>query len=235
MDRNSERFLTAFNRIEKKLRAIIKNGRNISFSKMVRMLKNADAIVGRYSDDLLEFAELRNAIVHNKIDISHAIAEPHDSVVKQIELIEKELLEPRKVSPQFIKKVISFQQNEPLTHLLALLHEKHITKFPIYHKEEFRGLISQRAIAFWLAGSMYQEDKLLSNTKIVDVLKYATHDNYQFITADTSVFEAIEILRKQSVQGKRLEALLITKSGKAHEKLIGIVTNLDIIRMQPMI
>ncbi|WP_405103429.1 hypothetical protein [Oceanobacillus sp. FSL H7-0719] len=90
MYRNSERFLTAFNRIEKRMRSIINSGRNIGFSKMVRMLKNADAVVGQYSDDLLEYAELRNAIVHNKVNITFSIAEPHDSVVEQIEWIEKE-------------------------------------------------------------------------------------------------------------------------------------------------
>lgn len=232
MYRNSERFLTAFNRIEKKLRSIINSGRNIGFSKMVRMLKNADAIIGRYSDDLLEYAELRNAIVHNKIDIAHSIAEPHDSVVAQIELIERELLEPRKVAPQFIKKVIFFQQNEPLSHLLTMVHEKGITKFPIYHEGNFKGLISQRAIAFWLAGSMYAEEGLLMNATIEQVLKYETNDNYQFISAETTVLEAIEIFKKQFGQGNRLEALLITENGQASENLIGIITNLDIIGMQ---
>lgn len=232
MYRNSERFLTAFNRIEKRLRLIVNSGRNMGFSKMVRMLKNADAVVGRYSDDLLEYAELRNAIVHNKIDMTFSIAEPHDSVVEQIELIEKELVEPRKVAPQFIKKVISFQQSESLSHLLAMVHEKRITKFPIYHNGTFKGLISQRAITCWLAESMYAEEKELMDTKVEEVLKYATKDNYQFISVETTILEAIEIFKKQFGQGNRLEALLITKHGRTTEKLIGIITNLDIIGMQ---
>lgn len=232
MYRNSERFLTAFNRIEKRMRSIINSGRNIGFSKMVRMLKNADAVVGQYSDDLLEYAELRNAIVHNKVNITFSIAEPHDSVVEQIEWIEKELLEPRKVAPQYIKKVISFEQSEPLSHLLAMVHEKNITKFPIYHNGEFKGLVSQRAIASWLAESMYSEAKELKEAKIAEMLQYETNDNYQFISAETTVLEAIEIFKKQFGKGNRLEALLITKQGHALEKLIGIITNLDIIGMQ---
>lgn len=229
MYRNSERFLTAFNRLEKKLRAIINNGRNFGFTKMVHMLKHRDAIVGRYSDDLLEFAELRNAIVHNKVDMTYAIAEPHDSAVKRIELIERELLQPRTVSPQFIKTVISLQQSEPLTNLLALIHEKKVTKFPVYHHNQFRGLVSQRAIAFWLAGNMYAENKLPEDVMVEEVLQYETKDNYRFIAADTSVLEAIDIFKKQFGRGNRLEALLITENGSETEQLIGIITNLDII------
>ena len=232
MYRNSERFLTAFNRIEKKLRSVINNGRNIAFSKMVHMLKNRDAIVGRYSDDLLEFAELRNAIVHNKVDMTHAIAEPHESTVKRIERIEKELLQPRMVSPKFIKDVITFQQNEPLSNLLALIHEKKITKFPVYDQREFKGLISQRAITFWLAGNMYAANKPPTDIKVGAVLEYETNDNYRFIAKNTSVLEAIEIFKKQFGRGNRLEALLITEHGKETEPLIGIITNLDIIGLR---
>ncbi len=232
MYQNSERFLTAFNRIEKRLRLIVNSGRSIGFSKMVRMLKNTDAVVRRYSDDLLEYAELRNAIVHNKIDMTFSIAEPHDSVVFRIESIEKELVEPRKVAPQFINKVISFQHSESLSHLLAMVHEKRITKFPIYHNGYFKGLISQRAITCWLAESTYAEGKELMDTKVEEVLKYTTKDNFQFISVETTILEAIEIFKKQIGRGNRLEALLITKHGRASEKLIGIITNIDIIGME---
>ncbi|MCM3739633.1 CBS domain-containing protein [Oceanobacillus luteolus] len=232
MYRNSERFLTAFNRIEKKMKEIINNGRNLGFSKMVHMLKHRNAIIGRYSDDLLEFAELRNAIVHNKVDMTYAIAEPHGSTVSRIECIEKELLQPRLVSPQFIKEVIYLQETERLTKLLALIHEKKVTKFPVYHEQKFKGLISQRAIAFWLAGNMYRGNKLPEDATVKEVLDYETNDNYRFIPANTSVLEAVDIFKKQFGRGNRLEALLITNNGIETEKLIGIITNLDIIGVQ---
>lgn len=113
-----------------------------------------------------------------------------------------------------------------------MVHEKNITKFPIYHNGEFKGLVSQRAIASWLAESMYSEAKELKEAKIAEMLQYETNDNYQFISAETTVLEAIEIFKKQFGKGNRLEALLITKQGHALEKLIGIITNLDIIGMQ---
>ncbi|WP_253291319.1 hypothetical protein [Virgibacillus proomii] len=78
MYKNSDRFLTSFNRIEKMLRDLLINKKDASFSKAVKILKNSNALIKEYSDDLLEFAELRNAIVHNKIDMTYAIAEPHD-------------------------------------------------------------------------------------------------------------------------------------------------------------
>lgn len=232
MYRNSERFLTAFNRIEKKMKVMIRNGRNLGFSKMVHILKHKNAIIRRYSDDLLEFAELRNAIVHNKIDMSHAIAEPHDSTVERLEFIEKELLQPRTVSPQFIKDVYILQQDEPLSRLLTLIYKKKVTKFPIYHKGEFKGLISQRAIAFWLSSTMYHSKKMPEEATIEEVLAYETRENYRFISERTSILEAIDIFKRAIGGGDRLEALLITENGSRTEKLMGIITNFDIIGLQ---
>src|SRR5699024_11877381 len=78
----------------------------------------------RYRDDLLEFAELRNAIVHNRIDTDYAIAEPHLSVVESIEAIEQEITEPKKVYPLFSRKVIIFQESDSLRELLTVIRDK---------------------------------------------------------------------------------------------------------------
>lgn len=69
--KNSEKFLTSFNRIEKLLKSLLFKRKEAGFSKAVKILRNSNAIVKRYSDDLLEFAELRNAIVHNKVDMAY--------------------------------------------------------------------------------------------------------------------------------------------------------------------
>src|SRR5699024_3897556 len=69
MYKNSEKFLTAFTKIEKQLKSRLNNRRDIGFARSVKILRSSNAIVRRYSEDLLSFAELRNAIVHNKIDM----------------------------------------------------------------------------------------------------------------------------------------------------------------------
>lgn len=73
---------------------------------MVKILRNSNSLVKRYSEDLLEFAELRNAIVHNKVELTHAIAEPHDSIVDKIETIQEELAHPKKLFPYSTRKYI---------------------------------------------------------------------------------------------------------------------------------
>ncbi|MEC5423810.1 CBS domain-containing protein [Virgibacillus sp. C22-A2] len=228
---NSEKFLTAFNRIEKILKTSMYQGPDIGFSKTVRALRDSNALIKRYSDDLLEFAELRNAIVHNKIDVTHAIAEPHNSIVARIEEIESELTLPKKVTPLFSRSVYAFQESTLLEDLLVIINEKGLSKFPIYNDTEFLGLLTQKGIANWLAVADEPTAPSVKTTLVKEVLRYEDSDNAQFISSDTLVYEAVGFFKEQISQGRRLEAMLITKNGKSSEKLFGIITAWDILEI----
>lgn len=98
MASGADQFLSSFNRIEKRLRDELDNPRNMGFSEMVRRLSKSKNInVRRAEDDLLQMAQLRNAIVHEKIGENFVIAEPNEWVVNRIQEIERSLLAPEKV------------------------------------------------------------------------------------------------------------------------------------------
>jgi len=229
MYRNSEIFLTTFNRIEKELKSLVK--KEVGFTKSVKILRSTNATIKRYADDLLEYAELRNAIVHNKVDTAYAIAEPHDSVISAIETIEKELIDPRKVTPLFTRKVRTFQMDDTLSELLFVIYEKGFTKFPIYEGKHFRGLVTPKGITNWLADYMGQALPSPSEVLLKDILACGERDNFQFIRSDTSVYRAEEIFKEQVGKGNRIEALLITEKGTTKDQLAGIITNWDIMKV----
>ncbi|WP_156288732.1 CBS domain-containing protein [Oceanobacillus salinisoli] len=228
--KNSDVFLATFNRIEKELKTLLIH-KDVGFSRAVKILRNSNSLVKRYSDDLLEFAELRNAIVHNKTDAAYAIAEPHDSIVDNIVNIEKELTKPRIVYSVFARKVFTFQENETVGSLLKIIREKEFTKFPIYREKVFQGLITQKGITNWLANSIGQLNDDLLESPLSDVLRYGDKENYKFISGNSSIYEAVEIFKEQIGNGNRLEAILITQNGDPTESLVGIITNWDIMRV----
>ena len=88
---NSDLFLISFNRIEKWMRDEMGNARNMGFTELVRRLaQRKQLMIRKYEDDLLQLAQLRNAIVHDRIAVDFVIAEPNDWTVKRIQLIEQE-------------------------------------------------------------------------------------------------------------------------------------------------
>ena len=68
-----------------------------------------------------------------------------------------------------------------------------------------------------------------SQVKIADVLAHTEDEAHTaFLGVNASVYDAIEMFESSQVRGQRLEALLITDSGKADGKLLGLLTIWDL-------
>ncbi len=222
----SELFLTSFNRIEKWMREKLDDPSNMGFSEMVRRLaKKEDLQVKNFEDDLLQFAQLRNAIVHEKISQDFVIAEPNQWSVNKITDIEKELISPEKVIPRFRKKVTGFEMDLPLRRILKIVAEKEYSQFPIYHKGKFEALLTVHGIGLWFSkefvkGTLSVEDKQVKDILSVD----RKWDRYQFVASDTPIFVVKEMFHSKG----KLETVLITENGDPDGNLVGIIRSRDL-------
>lgn len=181
---NSDLFLISFNRIEKWMRDEMGNARNMGFTELVRRLaQRKQLMIRKYEDDLLQLAQLRNAIVHDRIAVDFVIAEPNDWTVKRIQLIEQELIQPETVLPRFAKRVTGFEQDLPLLELLKIVAEKRYSQFPLYNKGKFVALITLRNIGFWLAKESQKGPVDLTNKRALDLIiqngKYTNYHLFQ--------------------------------------------------------
>ncbi|TSJ64951.1 CBS domain-containing protein [Allobacillus salarius] len=233
MPDNSDRYLAAFNRIEKALRTQVGSDEYQTFSFMVREASKKNAVVKRYDNDLREFADLRNAIVHNSTNPAFTIAEPHDSTVEKIKMIEEEIIHPKKVFPTFQKEVIIFQAKDSLAKILKIIREHAITQFPVYEDGKFLGLLSESGITNWLSKNVKEDIISLVETELHQVVSHEEEQqNYQFVDRDMSIYDAKEIFKDNLDQGVRIDALMITENGKEDEGFLGIMTRWDFLRIK---
>jgi predicted transcriptional regulator len=229
---NSDRFLTAFNRIDHRLRDIVGNKDFTPFYRLIDQAKKKEVLVKKYEDDLRSYADLRNAIVHHRTSINYVIAEPHTDVVERIEYIDATLAKPMLVGKMFRKRVLVFQENDSLKHVLKVIHQRKYTQFPVYFNKQFRGLITTVGITNWLASKMGGDHLPKGIPTLHDILMHEKNRvNYKFVSRYITIYEAEEIFKQGVERGRRFEALLITEHGKPHQKLIGIITPLDIVKI----
>ncbi|MGE7674972.1 CBS domain-containing protein [Lysinibacillus sp. NPDC094403] len=229
---NSDRFLTAFNRIDHRLRDIAGAKDFMPFYRLIDQSKKKDVLVRKYEDDLRSYADLRNAIVHHHTSLEYVIAEPHLDVVERIEYIDTTLAKPTLVGQMFRKKVLAFQERDSLKHVLKVIRHRKFTQFPVYHKDQFKGLVTTVGITNWLATMMEGDQIPKKIPTIHDILMHEKNRvNYKFVSRYITIYEAEEIFKQGVERGRRFEALLITEHGKPHQKLIGIVTPLDIVKI----
>ncbi|OJG40004.1 hypothetical protein RV01_GL000078 [Enterococcus dispar] len=229
MATSADLFLASFNRINKWLKDQLDNPKNMGFSEMVRRLnKKPELLANEYMDDLLQMAQLRNAIVHDQIGTDFVIAEPNEWVVKRITEIEDALLQPELVLPRFQKKVTGFEITLPIHEILKTIAKKRYSQFPLYQKGKFKGLITLRALGYWFAKESVKGEIILGN-RLADELIIADGKvtNYQFVDSTTTVAQAKNMFHQNAL----LEAILITRDGDPDGNLLGIIRPRDLFNV----
>ncbi|WP_313894336.1 CBS domain-containing protein [Psychrobacillus sp.] len=230
--RNSDRFITAYNKINEAMKDITEIQEHLSFFRLIDLAKKKSAIIRKYEADLREYGDLRNAIIHHRTSTEYAIAEPHDDVVLIMEEISATLTKPITVGEAFQTKVTTFQGTDSLSYALKVIKERKYNQFPVYDGTEFRGLITPVGITKWLASTVDSESFSRKKTTLDEILEYEnSRENHQFIKSDASIYRAEEMFKIAIAKGRRLEALLITDTGKSSEKLLGIITPMNMLQV----
>lgn len=229
--KNSDRFLDAYNKIDKRLRQLTGQGKGTSFSVVVDRAGNQEHTIRRYKDDLKQFGDLRNAIVHTRAG-DRVIAEPNDRAVEAMERIAKLLLDPPRVGGLFQRSVFRLKSSEPIGNAVRVMLERSYSQIPICDGNQFVGLLTTNTVGRWLGSCVEEEIFSLEETRIADVLQYTEDENNcQFLAKRATLFEALGKFDSHEERGTRLEAILITEHGKPSQSLLGIITIWDLPRI----
>lgn len=232
---NSTLFLDVFNRIERYLRRITGESKSTRFSVLTERAAKSSTEVRYFRVDLKEFADLRNAIVHESTN-GHVIAEPNDDTVRRIEYIASILLDPPRLIPLFQGDVVKLRLNDSVSNAVKLMLQKSFSQVPIYEDEKFMALLTTNTIARWLGSSVAADILSLSETLVSSILKFAeAQDNYCILNKNATVSEVLEKFHSHEKVGTRLDAILITQNGKSTEAPLGIITIWDLPRIYRML
>jgi predicted transcriptional regulator len=184
--------------------------------------------VKRFRVDLKEYADLRNAIVHERSD-GHVIAEPNDRAVQDIQRIESLILKPPIVIPLFQQKVQCLEESSSIGQAVSLMHKHSFSQIPITKSGSFLALLTANTVARWLGAQVDDDDFSADGTTIAKVLKYTEDpENHAFLSKGSTLFQVLERFDVFERRGKSLEAVLITEKGNKSEALLGILTVFDL-------
>jgi CBS domain-containing protein len=222
--KNSQAFLDSFAAIEQWLRSLLSANRATSFYQLVDMASRTTRTVARYSDDLKEYADLRNAIVHARSD-GRVIAEPNDAAVSDLGRLQSMLLNPPKVLPTFQGKVHTREASQALGEAVAVMLEGSLSQLPVMEKGRVIGLLTSNTIARWLGHEVATDLFSLRETTMAEVLRDTEDpENHGFLGRMSTLFEALARFEDFAAHGKDLDAILLTHHGRSNASLLGILT-----------
>jgi CBS domain-containing protein len=229
---NADRFLDAFNTIEQELYRMLELGQHRRFYELVKLASRINPVIERYKSDLLEYGDLRNAIVHTRTD-GRVIAEPNDQTVAEIEHIASYLLEPPRVVPLFRREVVTMNAADPAGKAVKFMYRRGYSQIPIKDGPAVTALLTAGTVVRWLADCLDRDGFNPRETAIAAVLKYTEHPhNFKFVDTATSLFQVQDLFYQYGHGGKKLEAVLITDNADPAEPLLGIITIWDLPLVQ---
>lgn len=224
----SARYLDAFAAIERRLRRIVEDDRRLSFYQLVDAAATRAAPIRHYAIDLKEYADLRNAIVHERGG-GRVIAEPYEDTVRAIESIQAVIENPPLVL-DIVKRreVVTATSSEPIGTTAKRMLAGSFSQVPIYDDGRFEGLLTAESIARWLATRLEGGVGLVEEEPVRVVLGYAEFDdNYRLVPRSVTVFDAIDVFTALALQGRPLDAVIVTQHGKREERPLTIATPYD--------
>ncbi len=232
MTERSDRFLDAFATIERHLRSLVPGKKYRTFFDLIGVSRQSDAAVRRFEVDLKEYADLRNAITHERSD-GHPIADPYEETVEKLEQIAALLTSPPRLVGIAHQPVISLSSSEPVGRAAALMEGGHFSQLPVYDDDSFVGLLTAATVVWWLSGALVSGVGLVEELPIGEVLEYTEDPEHHvaFFGRDATVYDALELFDRGLRTGHPLDALLVTESGQADQRPLGIVTVFDLPKL----
>ena len=228
MEHRAEAFLNAFGEIEQALRRQLRASSSATFSELLIDGTRRSGAVRQYEVDLREYAELRNAIVHQRTD-GHAIAEPYVEVVRHIERIRDRVARPPGLLPLAAQPVITCEATDDIGKAAMQMRQGNFSQLPVYEEGRFVQLLTAETIARWMAAALQDNQGLLEDVPVAEVLPHAeTVDNVTFLGRAATAFDALEAFDAFFRRGRFLNAILVTERGSQAQKPLGIVAVADI-------
>ncbi len=223
----ADRFLDAFHGVEALLRSRIGADRRLRFYDLVDEAAKHDAVVAAFQLDLKEFADLRNAIVHD--GTGRAIANPYPATVTAIERIAEVLK-----SPPTLVNVIVVPEVQTCSLATAVLsaaramRDGDFSQLPVIDHGSIRGLLTAETVTRYLASVPLDDLAGIAGAVVDDVLPHAERvDNFRIVGVTCTTFEAIDLFRSASDEGRSLDAILAVDG----QRLATIATPYDMPRL----
>lgn len=226
----SAKFETAFNRIHKSLKEMVKETESDAFVELLFSGYKNHSLIRKYKNDLHQFAKLRNAIVHEKVNDDYYIAEPHLEVVQRIEEISKEFEKPPTAMSIATSPVFYYYEDAYLKDVLKVINKFDFTRFPIYDQEDkYLALLTATEIIQWMAKHFSNDVVHFEDVRVRDLLTRKKNYYVTFMPETASLYQIEELFEGYHTRGKKLQSVIITKNGDRHEKPIGIITPWDLL------
>lgn len=229
-------FLSLFKKLEKELvlQSKIKDDDFISFSRALNKVHYArlNSVVAEEANYsfLKTCGEIRNLLSHEE-----NIIVPTEEIIQKLKGILQSIQNPLTCYQVCSKNVFTCSFGDRLNIVMTKMNRMGLSHVPVVDSSNRVIGVFSRETFFdsILQGKEFEvsEELLISDFRNSILLEEHFNESYLFVRRSLSTKEAYEMLLKRSEGGKRVSLLLVTENGKQSERLLGVITALDLAKI----
>jgi predicted transcriptional regulator len=223
----TSRFISAFNRIEKYLEAVVRPKDYLPFAQLVDKAAGKNSAVRRFKKRLKTLGNLRNWLVHDH-EHGNELAVPTEHTVRGVEALAAALTSPPLLLAVASKSVHSCRPSDPVGAAARVMHDNSFSQLPVHDGEKLVGLLTGETIARWLAARLDGGVGILEEEPVGKVLEHQEAAGYVLVAQAATVFDGLKAFDEALRSGTALQAVIVTTNALATETPLGIVTPADI-------
>ena len=231
---NAQRFITAYNEIDHSLRSIYGFKRSLTFSDVIRKAVQFNSVIRKYEETLIDYARLRNSIVHSN-NANYIIAEPHDDVVEEMEMIAKLISTPPRALDKVCRKnVVCINCDSSVRQAIELLASTKFSNVPVYRGSNLLGVANASRLMRTIGKKLLENidiNDYINKTCICDALEEDNKNYYKVADKSLTIEQALNMFFIE----RKLVAIIITANGTSEEKPLGIITDADVLDMNEIL
>lgn len=232
--RNATLFLNSYNKIDAQLRELYGIKPSQSFTDVVRRSAENNTVVRKYETELVDYARLRNAIVHQSTD-GQIIAVPCDEVVEKLSAIEKLLCTPPTIGEKLQeRRIVSVEDSLSLRQAVLLIAKTDYSNLPVYRGKRMIGIVNNRRLIRALGDVLRaggSADEFLSATSVGDILSEEDLFVYYKYLGKKDTLQAVLDAFEEN---RKLLAVAVSENGRAGERILDFITAADLVKIARM-
>jgi hypothetical protein len=227
----TEQFLTLFNELERYLRERTDSRKEVPFGSLIHLASESQSVVRHHAHELREWADLRNAIVHEH-PRGQIIAEVTPAALERFQKLTQRITSPPMLIPLYQRSIRVFAGDDRLTDAVQDLWSNQYSQVIVRPRDQLM-ILSFAGITRWMASRIEGTTIDLAGATVDHALAFEEPGGVTFLARDQTVYDAREaFLRFPQKHHQRLRAALVTHNGKATEEPLGIVTSSDLVELQ---
>lgn len=181
---------------------------------------------------------LRNFLVHEDTVKDYEMFYITDDLILFLKEILYQLVDPLKAFDICVKKeqMVTATMQDLIQKTMLKMHESGFSHVPVLDENErVVGIFSESTMFSYL---LHQNGKVTIEPESV-ILQYQPYicldqhssERYCFVSRNTEVLQVVRLFKQYEKEAKKLKMILVTENGKEDEKLLGIITPLDILKI----